>query len=96
MPAPLLRATPVSESDSALVRVLEASVETLKAENEILRRRLAAAEGRAARETAKAEGAIAELRALMQLRTWAATLGDDGSRDKRGRGVALMRTGRTE
>jgi hypothetical protein len=39
---------PVSEGDSALVRVLEASIETLKAGNEILRRRLAAAEGRAA------------------------------------------------
>jgi len=43
----LRRATPVREDD-ALVRVLEASVETLKAENEILRRRLAAAEARAA------------------------------------------------
>jgi hypothetical protein len=38
-----------------LVRVLEASIETLKAENEILRRRLAVAEARGARETAKAE-----------------------------------------
>ena len=74
MPALMPRATPVPEGDSALVRVLEASVETLKAENEILRRRLAAAEARAARETAKAEGAIAELRALMQLRTRAAAL----------------------
>ncbi len=75
MPALLMpRATPVSEEDDALVRVLEASIETLKAENEILRRRLAAAEARAARETAKAEGAIAELRALMQLRTRAAAL----------------------
>jgi hypothetical protein len=42
------RATPVREGDSALVRVLETSIETLKAENEILRRRLAAAEARAA------------------------------------------------
>jgi len=42
------RATPVREDDSALVRVLEASIETLKAENEMLRRRLAAAEARAA------------------------------------------------
>jgi hypothetical protein len=43
--------------DLALLHVLEAYIETLKAENEILRRRLAAAEGRAARETAKADGA---------------------------------------
>jgi hypothetical protein len=43
MPAPKPRATPGREDD-ALVRVLEASIETLKAENEILRRRLAAAE----------------------------------------------------
>ena len=74
MPALLLRPTPVPEGDSALVRVLEAAIETLKLENEILRRRLAAAEGRAAQETAKADGAIAELRALMRLRTWAAAL----------------------
>ena len=73
-PALLLRSTPVPEGDSALVRVLEASIETLKAENEILRRRLAAAEARAAQESAKADGAIAELRALMRLRTWAASL----------------------
>jgi hypothetical protein len=38
------RATPVREDDSTLVRVLEASIEILKTENEILRRRLAAAE----------------------------------------------------
>ena len=56
MPALLLRPTPVPEGDSALVRVLEAAIETLKLENEILRRRLAAAEGRAAQETAKADG----------------------------------------
>ena len=68
------RARPVREEDDTLVRVLEASIEILKVENEILRRRLAAAEGRAARETAKADGAIAELRALMRLRTWAAAL----------------------
>ena len=37
------RATPGREDD-ALVRVLEASIEILKAENEILKRRLAAAE----------------------------------------------------
>jgi hypothetical protein len=74
---------PVPEVDSALVRVLEASIETLKAENEILRRRLAAAEGRAARETAKADGAIAELSALTRLRVRAAALGDGGSRTER-------------
>ena len=34
--------------DLALLHVLEATIETLKAENEILRRRLAAAETRAA------------------------------------------------
>jgi hypothetical protein len=54
------RATPVREGDSALVRVLQANIETLRAENEILRRRLAAAEARAARETVNAETAIAE------------------------------------
>ena len=44
MPALTPRATPVREGDSALVRVLEACIETLKTENEILKRRLAAAE----------------------------------------------------
>jgi hypothetical protein len=89
------RAAPASEGDSALVRVLEASIETLKAENEILRRRLAAAEARAARETAKAEGAIAELSAIMRLRARAAALGDGGSRDRRGsaEGTASTRLG---
>ena len=80
MPAFMPRAMPVSERD-ALLRVLGASVEVLKAENEMLRRRLAAAETRAAQETAKAAGAIAELRALMRLRTWAVALGDGGPRD---------------
>ncbi len=65
MPALMLRrATPVREGDLALVRVLEASIETLKAENEILRRRLAAAEARAARDTANAQQAIAEFSAI--------------------------------
>ncbi len=65
MPALMLRRpTPVCKGDSALVRVLEASVETLKAENEILRRRLAAAEARAARDTANAQQAIAEFSAI--------------------------------
>jgi hypothetical protein len=44
MPAPTHRATPARGGDSALVRVLEASIEILKTENEILKRRLAAAE----------------------------------------------------
>ena len=43
MPAPMPRATPARQ-DGALVRVLEASIEILKTENEILKRRLAAAE----------------------------------------------------
>ena len=41
MPAFVPRAMP---DDLALLRVLEAAIETLKAENEILKRRLAAAE----------------------------------------------------
>jgi hypothetical protein len=73
MPAPLLRVTPVREDD-ALLRVLGASIEVLKAENEMAKRRFAAAETRAAQEAAKADGAVAELRALMRLRTWAAAL----------------------
>ena len=64
MPALLLRPTPVHEGDSALVRVLEASIETLKAENEILRRQLVATEARAGRETANAQQAIAEFSAI--------------------------------
>jgi hypothetical protein len=79
--------------------VLEASIETLKAENEILRRRLAAAETRAARETAKAEEAIAELSAIMRLRVRAVALGDGGSRDKRGHsstvGFPITRVGQS-
>jgi hypothetical protein len=66
--------TRVRENDSPLVRVLEASIEAPKAENDILRRRLAAAEARTARETAKAEGAIAELSAIRRLRARAAAL----------------------
>jgi hypothetical protein len=87
MPALTHRATAVRE-DEPLVRVLEASIETLKAENAILRRRLGAAEARAARETAKAEGAIAELSALTRISARAVALGDGSSRDKRGQGVA--------
>lgn len=66
MPALTPRATPVRADDLALLHVLEAYIETLKAENEILKRRLAAAEARAAQETAKAEGAIAEFSALTE------------------------------
>ena len=82
MPARTPRATPVREDDLTLVRVLEAHIETLKAENEILRRRLAAAETLAAQETAKADGAIAELSALTRIRAAVAALGDGGSRDR--------------
>ena len=42
------RAGPVRADDTALLHVLEAYIETLKAENEILKRRLAAADARAA------------------------------------------------
>ena len=51
MPALTPRATPVRADDTALLRVLEAYIEALKTENEILKRRLADAEARAARET---------------------------------------------
>ena len=66
--------SPPVREDDALVRVLEAHIETLKAENEILTRRLAAAEVLAAQQTAKAEGAIAELSALTRLRVRVAAL----------------------
>jgi hypothetical protein len=42
MPAPEPRATPVSDGDLVRLRVLEAYIETLRAENEMLKRRLAA------------------------------------------------------
>jgi len=58
------RATPIHADHSARLRILEAYIETLKAENEILKRQLAAAEKRVERETAKAEGAIAEFSAI--------------------------------
>ena len=49
MPALLSRrAAPVRRDNSALVRVLETTIETLRAENDLLQRRLAAAEARAA------------------------------------------------
>jgi hypothetical protein len=72
--------------DLARLYVLEATIEILKTENEILRRRLAAAEARAVRDTAKAEGAIAEFSAITKrLRARAAALGDGGSRQSRPR-----------
>jgi hypothetical protein len=66
MPALTPRATPVRADDTALLHVLKAYIETLKAENEILKRRLADAEARAARETAKANRAIAEFPPLRE------------------------------
>ena len=65
MPA-LMPAPHLSVQTLALLHVLEAYIETLKAENEVLKRRLAAAETRAAQETAKAEVAIAEFSALTE------------------------------
>ena len=56
MPALMPRATPIHADHSARLHVLEAYIETLKAENESLKR--------VARETAKAEGAIAEFSAI--------------------------------
>jgi hypothetical protein len=50
--------------NSVRLHILEAYIETLKAENEMLKRQLADAEKRVARETAKAEGAIAEFSAI--------------------------------
>ena len=47
MPALTPRAMPVRADDTALLHVLKAYIETLKAENEILKRRLADAEARA-------------------------------------------------
>ncbi len=49
---------------AARLQILEAYIETLKAENESLKRQLADAEKRAVRETAKVEGAIAEFSAI--------------------------------
>ena len=58
----LPRATPIG--DSARLRILEAYIETLKAENESLKRQLADAVKRAARETAKTAASIAEFSAI--------------------------------
>jgi hypothetical protein len=49
MPATIPRATPLRANDTAHLHVLEAYIETLKAENEILKRRLVATEARAER-----------------------------------------------
>jgi hypothetical protein len=64
MPALLSRAPLTHTDHSARLHVLEAYIETLKAENESLKRQLANAEKRVARETAKAKGAIAEFSAI--------------------------------
>jgi hypothetical protein len=48
MPASPSRAAPVRANDLAFLRLLEASLETLSAENEILKRQLAAAKRRVA------------------------------------------------
>ncbi len=58
----LMRSAPIHEA--ARLRILEAYIETLRAENESLKRQLADAEKRAVRETAKAGGAIAEFSAI--------------------------------
>ena len=50
--------------NSARLRVLEAYNETLKAENESLKRQLTAAEKRVERETAKAAASITEFSAI--------------------------------
>ena len=57
MAAAMPRAS-IREGD-ALLRVLEAYIETLQAQKEILKRRLTTAEARAAQGTAKEEEAIA-------------------------------------
>jgi hypothetical protein len=77
-----MSALPPRAAPDVLARlyVLEATIETLKAENEILKRQLVAAETLAAQETAKADGAIAELSAITRIRARAAALGDGGSR----------------
>jgi predicted nucleic acid-binding Zn-ribbon protein len=62
MPALMPSAAPIHEV--AHLHILEAYIETLKAENESLKRQLADAEKRAARETAKAEAAVEEFSAI--------------------------------
>ena len=57
-------ATPIHADHSARLHVLEAYIETLKAENESLKRQLADAEKRVARETTKTAASIAEFSAI--------------------------------
>jgi hypothetical protein len=71
MPVLTPHATAVSVDDLARLQVLEAGLEALAAENEILKhrveflnRQLAAAEARAAQETVKAQWAIAQFLAI--------------------------------
>ena len=66
MRALMPRATHMQADHSARLHVLEAYIETLKAENQILKRRLSDAEARAARQTANANGAIAEFPPLTE------------------------------
>ena len=61
---PFLMPSAARTSEAARLHILEAYIETLKAENESLKRQLAAAQKWAARETVKAEGAIAEFSAV--------------------------------
>ena len=55
-------ATPIHQA--ARLHILEAYTETLKAENESLKRQLADAEKRVARETTKTAASIAEFSAI--------------------------------
>jgi hypothetical protein len=50
--------------EAARLHILEAYIKTQKAENQSPKRQIAAAEKRPARETANAEGAIAEFSAI--------------------------------
>ena len=63
MPASPSRAAPVRANDLAFLRLLEASLETLSAENEILKRQLAAAEARAVQAAISERLALAAERA---------------------------------
>jgi hypothetical protein len=60
------RGTRVRADDPALLRVLEANIETLQAENEILKRQLADAEARAGARNRESEQAIAEFPPLTE------------------------------
>ena len=55
---------PAPIHDLARLRILEAYIETLKAENESLKRQLADAEKRAMRESARTAASIAEFSAI--------------------------------